>query len=49
MLKFQQGLDPKIQDHVACLTLGCPLDESSKQWYDTAILCDENCIANEAF
>jgi hypothetical protein len=49
MLKFQQGLNPKVQDHVACLTSGHPLDTSPKQWYDAAILCDENRIANEAF
>jgi hypothetical protein len=49
VLKFWQGLNPKVQDHVACLTLGCPLDKSPKQWYDVAILYDENCITNEAF
>jgi Retrotransposon gag protein len=27
VLKFRQGLDAKIQDHVACLTQGCPSDE----------------------
>jgi hypothetical protein len=49
VLKFRQGLNPKVQDHVACLTLGCPLDESPKQWYNVAILCNENHIPNEAF
>ena len=49
VLKFRQGLNPKIQDHVACLTSGRPSDEIPKQWFDAAILCDENRIANEAF
>jgi hypothetical protein len=48
-LKFQQGLNQKIQDHVACLMLGQPSDDSPQQWYAAAILCDENCISNEAF
>jgi Retrotransposon gag protein len=49
VLKFRQGLNAKIQDHVACLTQGCPSDEIPQQWYDAAILCDENRIANAAF
>ena len=49
ILKFHQGLNPKVQDHVACLTMGRPSDEAPKQWYDAAILCDENHIMNEAF
>jgi hypothetical protein len=49
ILKFRQGLDEKIQDHVACLTEGRPSDDSPQQWYAAAILCDENHIANEAF
>ena len=49
VLKFRQGLNAKIQDHVACLTQGCPSDEIPQQWYDTAILCDENRIMNTAF
>jgi hypothetical protein len=49
MLKFWQGLNPKVQNHVACLTSDCHLDESPKQWYNMAILCDENRIINEAF
>jgi Retrotransposon gag protein/Zinc knuckle len=49
VLKFRQGLNAKIQDHVACLTQGRPSDEIPQQWYDAAILCDENRIANAAF
>jgi Retrotransposon gag protein len=49
VLKFRQGLNAKIQDHVTCLTPGCPSDEIPQQWYDAAILCDENRIANATF
>jgi hypothetical protein len=49
VLKFFQGLNLKIQDHVACLTSGHPSDDSPKQWYDAAVLCDKNRIANKAF
>lgn len=49
VLKFRQGLNPKIQDYVACLTSGRPSDENPHEWYAAAILCDENRIANEAF
>jgi hypothetical protein len=49
VLKFQQGLNLKIQDYVACLTEGRPSDENPHKWYAAAILCDENRITNEAF
>jgi Retrotransposon gag protein/Zinc knuckle len=49
VLKFRQGLNAKIQDHVACLTQGRPSDEVPSEWYSAAILCDENRIANAAF
>jgi hypothetical protein len=49
VLKFRQGLNPKVQDHVACMTTGRPSDELPTQWYEAAILYDENRIANEAF
>jgi hypothetical protein len=49
VLKFWQGLNLKIQDYVACLTSGRPSDERPCEWYVAAILCDENCITNEAF
>jgi hypothetical protein len=38
VLKFCQGLNPKIQDHIACLTEGRPSDDIPKQWYDAAIV-----------
>ena len=49
MLKFQHGLNPVIQDYTACLMNGQPSDDVPKDWYDAAILCDENCIMNSAF
>jgi hypothetical protein len=49
ILKFRQGLNAKIQDHVACFTTGRPSDNTPKQWYNAVIICDENRIANEAF
>lgn len=49
VLKFCQGLNPKVQDYIACLMNGRPLDEIPLEWYAAARLCDENHIANEAF
>ena len=49
VLKFHQGLNSKIQGHIACLTSGRPLDEVPKQLYKAMILCNKNCLANEAF
>ena len=33
VLKFCQGINAKIQDHIACLTQGRPSDEILQQWY----------------
>jgi hypothetical protein len=49
ILKFCQGLNVTIQDHVACMTADHPSDNALKEWYAAALLCNENCIANEAF
>jgi hypothetical protein len=49
VLKFHQGLNAVIQNHVACMTAGCPSDETLKEWYDAALLCNENHIVNKAF
>jgi hypothetical protein len=48
VLKFCQGLNPIIQDHITCFTSGCPSDEIPREWYAAARLCDKNHIANEA-
>jgi hypothetical protein len=49
VLKFRHGLQQSIQNYIACLTYGRPSDDSPQEWYDAAILCDENRIANSAF
>jgi len=49
VLTFWHGLSPIIQNYIACLTYGQPSDDIPKDWYDAAILCDENHIANSAF
>jgi len=49
VLKFQHGLSPIIQNYITCLTYGRPSNDIPKDWYDAAILCNENCIANSAF
>jgi len=49
VLKFWHGLIPIIQNYIACLTYGRPSDDVLKDWYDAAILCNENHIANSAF
>jgi len=49
VLKFQHGLSPIIQNYIACLTYGQPSNDIPKDWYDAAILCNENHIANSAF
>lgn len=49
VLKFQHSLSSSIQNYIACLTFGCPSDDNPQEWYDPAVLCDENCIANVAF
>ena len=48
-LKFRHGLNSTIQNYIACLTHGRPSDDNPEDWYDAAILCDENRIANAAF
>ena len=45
----QCGLNLQIQDDIACLIVAHPSDKSPKEWYDTAILYDENCTVNKAF
>jgi hypothetical protein len=49
VLKFHQGLNVMIQDHVACMTAGRPSDDAPQEWYTAALLCNKNHIANEAF
>ena len=49
MVKFQKGLDPQIQNSIATMPYGRPLDTSPGDWYKTAKTIDQNQEANEAF
>jgi len=49
VLKFQHGLNPIIQNYISCLTYSWSSDNVPNDWYDAAILCNENHIANSAF
>jgi hypothetical protein len=49
VLKFHHGLQQSIQNYIACLTYGHPSNNSPQEWYNAAILCDENHIANSMF
>ena len=49
VLKFRHGLSSEIQRQIATLTTGRPDDNDPAQWYASALVCDENRVANEAF
>lgn len=49
VVKFRRGLDPEIQNAIAMMAYGHPLDTSPTQWYDVARIIDQNQAANEAF
>ena len=49
VLKFRHGLNSEIQRYIACLTAGRPSDDDPEEWFEAAILCDDNRIANDAF
>ena len=49
VLKFCHGLNPEIQRYIACLTSGRPDDDEPEGWYEAAVLCDDNRIANDTF
>ena len=49
VVKFQKGLDPQIQNTIATMPYGQPLDTSPKNWYKAAKTIDQNWEANEAF
>ena len=44
-----KGLDPQIQNTMATMAYGRPLDSSPNNWYEAAKNVDQNCAANEAF
>jgi hypothetical protein len=49
VLKFRHGLNSEIQRYIACLTAGRPSDDDPEEWFEAAVLCDDNRIANDAF
>ena len=49
VVKFQKGLDPQIQNSIATMPYGRPLDTSPGDWYKVAKTIDQNREANEAF
>jgi len=49
VVKFRRGLQREIQDQIAHLPIGRPGDDDPDGWYDAAVRCDENRIANSLF
>ena len=49
VVKFRKGLDPQIQNTIATMPYGRPLDTSPENWYKAAKNIDQNQEANEAF
>ena len=49
VVKFRKGLDPQIQNSIATMPYGRPLDTSPSDWYKAAKTIDQNREANEAF
>ena len=49
VVKFRKGLDPQIQNSIATMPYGRPLDTSPGDWYKAAKTIDQNQEANEAF
>ena len=49
VVKFWKGLDPQIQNSIATMPYGRPLDTSPGDWYKVAKTIDQNWEANEAF
>ena len=49
VVKFRKGLDPQIQNMIATMPYGQPLDTSPENWYKAAKNIDQNWEANKAF
>lgn len=49
IMKYQCSLVLDIQTQVATMTVGQPVDNRPTEWYEAAMLCDENCQTNAAF
>ena len=42
VVKFRKGLDPQIQNMIATMPYGRPLDTSPENWYKAAKTIDQN-------
>jgi hypothetical protein len=49
VIKFRCRLSREIQDQVATMPVGRPVDDKLEDWYEAVALCDENRITNAAF
>lgn len=49
VMKYQHSLAPEIQNQVATMTTGRPVDDKPTEWYDMVVLCNENRRTNAAF
>ena len=49
VVKFRKGLDPQIQNTIATMAYGRPLDSIPDAWYEAAKNVDQNRAANETF
>ena len=49
VVKFRQGLDPKIGDAVATMATNRPDDLDLEAWYEAAVRINQNRAMNEAF
>src|SRR6266487_2868510 len=49
VVKFRRGLDPEIQNYIAQMMEGRPVDGDIETWYSTASRCDENRATNATF
>ena len=49
VIKFRRGLQRDIQDQIATLPVGGPLDSDPEAWYQAALRCSANREANAIF
>ena len=49
VMKFRKGLDRKVQDWIAEMGQGRPVDDDPEGWYEAACLLDANWMVNQAF
>ena len=49
VMKFQQGLNPSIQTHIALMLEGHPKEDQPSDWYTAARVVALTCAANKVF